>query len=73
MHLAELFSILKREEANILSGLSDTIYKEVRAGIIRCILSTDMVKHGDILAAFKKADESSFNYNDNEHRLLVST
>jgi len=30
-----------------------------------------MAKHGDILAQFKKAQEAPFNYNDNEHRMLL--
>ncbi|KAH6603001.1 hypothetical protein BASA61_000531 [Batrachochytrium salamandrivorans] len=52
------------------AALSDSVYREVRKGIIRCILSTDMGKHGELLAQFKKVSEN-FNYDDMEHRALL--
>ncbi|KAH6587590.1 hypothetical protein BASA50_011195 [Batrachochytrium salamandrivorans] len=69
-HAACLFGILKYSECNIFAALSDSVYREVRKGIIRCILSTDMGKHGELLAQFKKVSES-FNYDDMEHRALL--
>ncbi|KAJ1330198.1 hypothetical protein BSLG_009620 [Batrachochytrium salamandrivorans] len=69
-HAACLFGILKYSECNIFAALSDSVYREVRKGIIRCILSTDMGKHGELLAQFKKVSEN-FNYDDMEHRALL--
>lgn len=62
---------LKMDHCSLLSDLSDSIYKEVRQCNIKCILATDMAKHGDIIAHSKKIHESGFNINDNEHRSLV--
>ncbi|EGF76813.1 hypothetical protein BATDEDRAFT_28314 [Batrachochytrium dendrobatidis JAM81] len=69
-HAAFLFGILKRPDCNIFAGFSDSVYREARRGIIRCILSTDMAKHGDLLAQFKKVSDS-FNYDDAENRALL--
>nr|KAJ3419872.1 hypothetical protein HK105_006404 [Polyrhizophydium stewartii] len=65
-----LFNILKRDDCNILGSLSESVYREVRKNVIRCIMSTDMVRHGEILGQFKKAAEA-FNYDDPEHRILA--
>lgn len=69
-HAAVLFTILMDKDTNILASLPDSQYREARRNIIRCILATDMAKHGEIMAAFKKISES-FNYDDGEHRILL--
>ncbi|KAI8927751.1 hypothetical protein BC831DRAFT_161067 [Entophlyctis helioformis] len=69
-HAACLFGILKHRDCNILETLSDTVYREARKGIIRCILSTDMARHGEILTQFKKVADG-FNYDDAESRALL--
>ncbi|KAJ1555779.1 High affinity cAMP-specific and IBMX-insensitive 3',5'-cyclic phosphodiesterase 9A [Cladochytrium tenue] len=69
-HAAVLFTILSKPEFNILKALPDSTYRELRKGVIRCILSTDMAKHGDIMATFKKTSEA-FSYDDADHRLLL--
>ncbi|KAJ3122762.1 High affinity cAMP-specific and IBMX-insensitive 3',5'-cyclic phosphodiesterase 9A [Nowakowskiella sp. JEL0407] len=69
-HAAVLFTILRSEETNIFKNIPDAVYREVRKGIIRCILATDMAKHGEIMAQFKKYADN-FNYDDAEHKLLL--
>ena len=70
-HAACLFRILQNKETDILKNVSESLYRDVRKGIIRCILATDMAKHGDILGQFKKITET-FNHDDLEHRALVT-
>ena len=65
-----LFTILNNPEMNILKNLPEPVWKEVRKGVIRCILGTDMAKHGEIIALFKKCIDN-FNYDDPEHKALV--
>ncbi|KAJ3397929.1 High affinity cAMP-specific and IBMX-insensitive 3',5'-cyclic phosphodiesterase 9A [Lobulomyces angularis] len=69
-HCAMLFTILKLNETNILKNVPDSVYRDVRKGIIKCILSTDMVKHGEIMGQFKKIVDN-FNYDDVEHKTML--
>lgn len=45
--------------------------REIREGIIRCILATDMARHNDILTQFREII-SIFDYKNNSHKNLVS-
>lgn len=47
-------------------------FREIREGIIRCILATDMARHNDILTQFSEII-SIFDYKNNSHKNLVST
>ncbi|KAJ3074778.1 High affinity cAMP-specific and IBMX-insensitive 3',5'-cyclic phosphodiesterase 9A, partial [Rhizoclosmatium hyalinum] len=69
-HAAVLFTILSNPETNLLVNVPDPVYRDARKNIIRCILATDMAKHGEIMAAFKKASEN-FNFDDAEHKSLL--
>ncbi|KAI8614026.1 hypothetical protein BC830DRAFT_417371 [Chytriomyces sp. MP71] len=69
-HAAVLFTLLSNDETNVLANVSDAVYRDARKNIIRCILATDMAKHGEIMAAFKKSSES-FNFEDAEHKSLL--
>jgi len=69
-HCAVTFTILKDAETNIVKNLTDKEYNEFRKGVIRCILSTDMAKHGDYMARFKAITET-FNLSDPEHKALL--
>ncbi|KAI9100633.1 hypothetical protein DFS34DRAFT_693311 [Phlyctochytrium arcticum] len=70
-HAAVLFTILKGEDTNILSNLSETDSREARKQIIACILATDMAKHGEIMTRFKGYAEAGFNYDDSAQRSLL--
>jgi high affinity cGMP-specific 3',5'-cyclic phosphodiesterase 9 len=45
--------------------------REIREGIIRCILATDMARHNEILTQFREIT-SIFDYNNASHKNLVS-
>lgn len=47
------------------------ICREVREGIIRCILATDMARHNEILTQFREII-SIFDFNNASHKNLVS-
>eukprot|EP00002_Diphylleia_rotans_P008116 TRINITY_DN1782_c0_g1_i5.p1 TRINITY_DN1782_c0_g1~~TRINITY_DN1782_c0_g1_i5.p1 ORF type:complete len:640 (+),score=151.14 TRINITY_DN1782_c0_g1_i5:90-2009(+) len=68
-HASTLFSILEREDSNILCNLTADQYKEVRASTIRCILATDLSKHMRITSKFESIAKS-FCKENKEHRLL---
>ncbi|KAI8810816.1 cGMP phosphodiesterase [Cladochytrium replicatum] len=71
-HCAVLFSILRNPETNICKNVKDDVYREMRKGIVRCILATDMGRHGELMTAFKKASETvPYNYDDVEQKLLL--
>ncbi|XP_072174794.1 high affinity cGMP-specific 3',5'-cyclic phosphodiesterase 9A-like [Diadema setosum] len=52
-HCSVAFKILEKPHCNIFKNLSPEMFKQVREGIIRCILATDMAKHNEILNCFK--------------------
>ncbi|KAK0138453.1 High affinity cGMP-specific 3',5'-cyclic phosphodiesterase 9A [Merluccius polli] len=52
-HCAIAFAILAKPECNILKSLTSNQYKHIRAGMIKCILATDMARHNEILNKFK--------------------
>ncbi|XP_056443492.1 high affinity cGMP-specific 3',5'-cyclic phosphodiesterase 9A [Gadus chalcogrammus] len=52
-HCAVAFAILAKPECNILKSLTCNQYKHIRAGMIKCILATDMARHNEILNKFK--------------------
>jgi len=67
-HCAVLFTLLR--ETNVLANLPDAAYREFRKGVIKCILATDMAKHGELMASFKKA-AYNFSFDDPEHKSLL--
>jgi hypothetical protein len=46
-------------------------HREVREGIIRCILATDMARHNEILTQFREIIPI-FDYSNASHKNLVS-
>lgn len=57
-HVAETFSILKKDETNFLEQLSSDEFRVVRKRMIGCILATDMAKHSSDLSALKSLVET---------------
>lgn len=47
------------------------IFSEIREGIIRCILATDMARHNEILTQFQEISPH-FDYSNEAHINLVS-
>lgn len=62
-----LFAILNLDSCNLLRGLDQPSFVAVRKGIIRCILATDMAKHGEHLQTFNKI-VPNFSLLEGEHR-----
>jgi len=69
-HCAVFFYILKKPETNVLESLSNEEFKEVRKGIIQCILATDMAKHSALVGQFKDMTEN-FDFKNEEHRTML--
>lgn len=46
-------------------------FSQIREGIIRCILATDMARHNEILTQFKEVTPI-FDYSNRSHINLVS-
>eukprot|EP01136_Pigoraptor_vietnamica_P033597 Opistho-1_new@96621 len=67
-HCSVAFQIISEPAANVFENLDKDMYNKVRAGTIKCILATDMARHGDILKAFKAHLESGFDFGNAEHR-----
>ncbi|KAJ3055162.1 High affinity cAMP-specific and IBMX-insensitive 3',5'-cyclic phosphodiesterase 9A [Rhizophlyctis rosea] len=70
-HCAVLFTLIR--ETGVLANLPDPIYREFRKGVIRCILATDMARHGDLMSGFKKCLDApgGFNFEDGEHKSML--
>ncbi|XP_037132212.1 high affinity cGMP-specific 3',5'-cyclic phosphodiesterase 9A-like isoform X1 [Syngnathus acus] len=65
-HCAVAFGILAKEESNILKHVTTEQYKHIRAGMIRCILATDMARHNEILNKFKSV-QPVFDFRNKDH------
>ncbi|XP_072305287.1 high affinity cGMP-specific 3',5'-cyclic phosphodiesterase 9A-like isoform X2 [Eucyclogobius newberryi] len=66
-HCAVAFSIISKPDCNILKNLSCEQYKQIRAGMIKCILATDMARHNEILNKFRSI-QPTFDFNNKEHK-----
>ncbi len=63
---------MKKSSTNIISNKNDNTYRDVRKSIIRCILATDMARHGEIVNQFKRqTNELPYKFNDPESKSLV--
>ncbi|XP_029922199.1 high affinity cGMP-specific 3',5'-cyclic phosphodiesterase 9A-like [Myripristis murdjan] len=69
-HCAIAFGILSKPECNILKNLSSEQYKQVRGGMIKCILATDMARHNEILNKFK-VTLPVFDFKNKEHKEVL--
>lgn len=65
-HCSVAFRILENEDCNIFKSFSSDMFKQVREGMIRCILATDMARHNEILAQFKDITPI-FDYTNKAH------
>ncbi|XP_071398044.1 high affinity cGMP-specific 3',5'-cyclic phosphodiesterase 9A-like [Centroberyx affinis] len=69
-HCAIAFGILFKPECNILKNLTSEQYKQIRGGMIKCILATDMARHNEILNKFK-ATLPVFDFKNKEHKEVL--
>nr|XP_057908103.1 high affinity cGMP-specific 3',5'-cyclic phosphodiesterase 9A-like isoform X2 [Doryrhamphus excisus] len=69
-HCAIAFGILSKPECNILKHLTSEHYKHIRAGMIKCILATDMARHNEILNKFKLI-QPTFDFKNKDHKEVL--
>ncbi|XP_077422994.1 high affinity cGMP-specific 3',5'-cyclic phosphodiesterase 9A-like isoform X2 [Vanacampus margaritifer] len=69
-HCAVAFGILAKDESNILKHVSTEQYKHIRAGMIRCILATDMARHNEIFNKFKSV-QPVFDFRNKDHKEVL--
>eukprot|EP00002_Diphylleia_rotans_P006665 TRINITY_DN1601_c0_g1_i7.p1 TRINITY_DN1601_c0_g1~~TRINITY_DN1601_c0_g1_i7.p1 ORF type:complete len:427 (-),score=66.46 TRINITY_DN1601_c0_g1_i7:353-1633(-) len=67
LHASTLFRLLLQKEYNFLSALSASEFDEVRSGIIKCIMATDMANHQTTIAKLKALGQD-FDSSNAEHR-----
>jgi len=70
-HCSVAFRVLEDNDCNIFRTLSPEMFRQVREGVIRCILATDMARHNEILAQFKEITPE-FDFSNKAHTNLVS-
>ncbi|KAI8915954.1 hypothetical protein EDD86DRAFT_186383 [Gorgonomyces haynaldii] len=66
-HASMLFCILSHDQSNITANLDGQQKRQFRKLVLKCILATDMSKHGEIVNGFKKI-APEFKYEDEAHR-----
>ncbi|KAL1491435.1 hypothetical protein ABEB36_012034 [Hypothenemus hampei] len=69
-HCSVAFRLLENEDCNIFKSFGSEDFKQVREGMIRCILATDMARHNEILTNFREI-LPCFNYEDKAHVNLL--
>ncbi|KAF5308791.1 hypothetical protein FQR65_LT06024 [Abscondita terminalis] len=70
-HCSVAFRILENEDCNIFNSFTSEAFKQVREGMIRSILATDMARHNEILSQFKELIPE-FDYSNKTHINLLS-
>lgn len=69
-HCSVAFRVLENEDCNIFKSFSMEQFKQIREGMIRCILATDMARHNEILSQFKEVTPE-FDYQNKTHVNLL--
>ncbi|XP_019763458.2 high affinity cGMP-specific 3',5'-cyclic phosphodiesterase 9A isoform X1 [Dendroctonus ponderosae] len=69
-HCSVAFRLLENDDCNIFKSFGSEDFKQVREGMIRCILATDMARHNEILTNFREM-LPCFNYDDKAHVNLL--
>jgi hypothetical protein len=68
-HCAVTFDLLLKCELNKYFNITE--FKEIRKTIITCILSTDMIKHNELMVDFLKFDMSKSNFTIDEQIFIA--
>ncbi|XP_065366038.1 high affinity cGMP-specific 3',5'-cyclic phosphodiesterase 9A isoform X2 [Calliphora vicina] len=69
-HCSIAFRLLEHPDCNIFRNFSREAFNQIREGIIRCILATDMARHNEILTQFKEITPV-FDYSNRAHINLL--
>ncbi|XP_031637480.1 high affinity cGMP-specific 3',5'-cyclic phosphodiesterase 9A isoform X2 [Contarinia nasturtii] len=69
-HCSIAFRLLEHPDCNIFKNFSKEAFNQIREGIIRCILATDMARHNEILTQFQEITPT-FDYTNEAHINLL--
>ncbi|KAK2551247.1 High affinity cGMP-specific 3', partial [Acropora cervicornis] len=58
-------------QCDILKNVSRDIFRTFREGVIKCILSTDMARHNEILNKFKEILADGFSFDNEAHKSML--
>ncbi|XP_067006021.1 high affinity cGMP-specific 3',5'-cyclic phosphodiesterase 9A [Anabrus simplex] len=70
-HCSVAFRVLENPDCNIFKSLPPETFRQIREGMIRCILATDMARHNEILGQFREVTPE-FDFNNKAHINLLS-
>lgn len=70
-HCAVAFDIISQPQCDILKNVSRDIFRTFREGVIKCILSTDMARHNEILNKFKEILADGFSFDNEAHKSML--
>lgn len=71
-HCAVAFQILSNPSCNIFSNVSEETFKEIRNGMVKLILGTDMAKHKELLEELLKY-VPNFDFKNSSHMEALKT
>lgn len=70
-HCAVAFDIISQPHCDIFKNVSQDVFRKFREGMIKCILSTDMARHNEILNKFKDMLADGFNFENEAHKSML--
>ncbi|CAH3038640.1 unnamed protein product [Porites lobata] len=70
-HCAVAFDIISQPHCDILKNVSQDVFRTFREGMIKCILSTDMARHNEILNKFKDILADGFSFENEAHKSML--
>lgn len=70
-HCAVAFDIISQPHCDIFKNIGQDVFKKFREGVIKCILSTDMARHNEILNKFKDMLADGFNFENEAHKSML--
>jgi hypothetical protein len=71
-HCTFVWKLLSHPDCNILSGLSQDQWREVRKMVVSCFLGTDMSRHFDVLIKLKlRVEAEQFSFENAEDRAML--
>ncbi|KAJ7393363.1 hypothetical protein OS493_006334 [Desmophyllum pertusum] len=70
-HCAVAFDIISQPHCDIFKNVSQDIFRKFREGVIKCILSTDMARHNEILNKFKDILADGFSFENEAHKSML--
>eukprot|EP01038_Epipyxis_sp_PR26KG_P011345 gene11345-15210_t len=70
-HCSTAFRIMRKQNTNILAGLSKPLTVEIRRIIIACVMATDMAVHFELIDETKKRALNGWNFSEAKDQALL--